>query len=522
MKLRSPYTIDGIPILGTYVAHDLEALEAVSAVGMNMVIGGKADLDASTETGRFCRENGIGIHYHMTGHIYGKPRLKQKLFPDETTVAITMGGGHPTMSGVPDSGVVQIDDELIRYGRCTDDELLDCIRGVDGTAPAEHREGVILFWPEPCAEEVEQVRSLENMRGYYVLDDSPGDAASALRAMYGIIRRIDPDRESRPVVAGYGSFGALCNLGPGICDLMMIYWYPVSDTGYNRTMTGQWTQWVMASARKLVPGIPFLGVYQVFNGGSETVALPTADQLREQLHDFIREGASGLVAFLCKHVGMDGFASQPYMQEVLSEIHTEIRETGGVEIPDEPAELAALRMQPLGNEGAPVDVPGVPPAWHVLGAFVADDGFETVLPPDETIDLDGVYAGKSGDIRWNVRSTYAGAIGIGELHGSHVYTSGTTSYATCTVASPTARRLQMRVCTDDDGTVRLNGEVVYSFSGGRGVEIDKDTVEVDIPAGESRLIVKVHNRNGMHGFFLRFTELGGDPAEGLEFAPSPT
>ena len=60
----------------------------------------------------------------------------------------------------------------------TDTELLNCRRGSDGTKPASHREGVILFWPEACAAEVARVKNSPNLYGYYVLDDSPGDAVS--------------------------------------------------------------------------------------------------------------------------------------------------------------------------------------------------------------------------------------------------------------------------------------------------------------------------------------------------------
>ncbi|MCG7754901.1 hypothetical protein, partial [Flavihumibacter cheonanensis] len=94
-----------------------------------------------------------------------------------------------------------------------------CVRGYKGTTAASHHEGIILFWPEACEAEVRRVKDSPNLWGYYVLDDSPGDALSALRAMYAIVRRVDGPAKRHPVCAGYGSAGSLCNLAPGVCDI---------------------------------------------------------------------------------------------------------------------------------------------------------------------------------------------------------------------------------------------------------------------------------------------------------------
>ena len=92
-------------------------------------------------------------------------------------------------------------------------------------------------------------------------------------------------------------------------------------------------------------------------------------------------------------------------------------------------------------------------------------------------------------------------------------------YFYCDVTSPTERQVQMRVCTDDDGLVLLNGKEVYRHDGPRGLDYDKDIVPITLPAGSSRIFVKVYNRAGMGGVYMRLTELDGRPIEGLTFAP---
>ena len=522
MQLHKSYGINGQPILGTYVAQDIEAMKAVHDVGMNMIIGGKTDLDSTTETGRFCKEHGIGIQYHMTHHLYGKPRLREFIDDRQTVIPVRMAG-NAKMRHVPDTGTVQIEDELITYRERDDHELRGCVRGANGTKPASHREGIILFWPDECRREVEEVKYLPNLCGYYVLDDSPGDANSALRAMYSVIREVDSDVVNRPVVAGFGSLGSLVNFSPGVCDIVMFYWYPVSDMGYDRLMTSTHTQWALTHMRKQVPGIPFLGVYQAFDGGSvgSGQGKPTKKQLREQLEDFVREGASGLVAFLCSHKNMDGFAENEYMKEVIGEVHREILETGGCTVAPEPEEMRRARIQPQGFwEVPPNEVPGIVPAWNVIGPFdAAGKNIDVHVPPDDVINLDATYDGKHGRIRWITRRTFGGVLGISELHGAHTETIDSVTYAQCRVTSPEEQRVQIRYCSDDDAILRLNGKTIHRFDGGRGVTFDADVFEVVLPKGESTIDVKVHNRAGMHGLFLRFTDLTGAPLSGLTFSP---
>jgi len=520
MKLHVPFTADGQPVLGTYVAQTLEDLKLVKDVGMNLVIGDLKDLDPESPTGKFCRENGIKVMYHMTQFIYGQPRLGDAIAPDQTTIPL-----FTEFSGkIPDSGVVQIEDELIRYPEKTATELRNCERGFEGTTPAAHHGGIILFFPEECAAEVERVKDSPNLWGYYVLDDSPGDAISALRAMYRTIRRIDNGPVYHPVCAGYGSAGSLCNFGPEVCDLMLIYWYPVSAYGYDRYMTSHEVQWMLGAARAQVPGVPFVGVYQTFDATGDGRGIPTAEQIREQMEDFVREGACGLIAFLCRIGGMNGWAEYDYMQEVIRETHQEIRSTGGLVVRPQPEQMLRERVQPEGLWEKPKAIPGVVPAWHVIAPFddIEDKKLEAVFPPEEKIDLRGVYQGKSGPVRWMKRLSYGGVVGLGELFGPHSYTARCIAYATCTATSPRRQEAQMRFGSDDDAIVWLNGAEVWRHEGQRGVVRDEDIVSVVLPAGESRILVKVYNRVGMWGFFMRFTALDGRPLEGLTFSPVGT
>lgn len=523
MKLHAPLTVDGHPILGTYVAQTVDDLKQVRDVGMNIVLGGHEHLDVNAEQGTFCRGNGIKVLHHLTQHIYGKPRLLDHVKPDQTTIPL-----FTELSGAfPDSGVIQLDDETIRYAATDGKLLLKCERGHHGTKPAEHRSGMFCFFPDACAKEIEEVRGSPNLWGYYVLDDSPGDAISALRAMYRIIKRLDPDH---PVAAGYGSAGSLCNFGPDVCDIMLIYWYPVDSAGvYHRQMTSHEVQWMMTAARKQVPGIPFAGIYQTFDAAFDAgekntgKGLPTPAQVREQIEDFVRDGCCGLISFLCNHSGLAGWANNDAMKAIIRETHREIRDTGALSVRSEPTELARARIQPQGFWEHPHEVPGVVPAWHVIAPFPAgeDRRLGAVFPPEREIDLNAVHEGKSGPVRWIKHLSYGGVVGLGELFGPHSYTAGCTAYAACTVTSPKEQTVQMRLGSDDDAVVWIEGKEVWRRERMGGVKRDDEVLDVRLPKGRSRILMKVYNRTGMWGFFMRFTDLDGKPLEGLRFSPTP-
>jgi hypothetical protein len=507
----TPWSPAGKPILGTYNADRMEDLERVRDIGMNVILSGHRELDPATPEGAFCRDNGIKVLPHVTAHVYHGVTLREPISPDQTTIPFRHRGGLPQHG----STLIQLDDELIRYGSMTDSALLDCERGVDGTKAAPHHENMILFWPEPCREEVLAIKDSPNLFGYYVLDDSPGDAYSALRGVYRTIKELDPDK---PVCAGFGDAGSIANFGPGVCDILFTYWYPVSTNSYDRQRTALEVQLMLAEARKRVPGIPFVGIYQAFDGRPAQTGqgVPTAEQIREQLEDFVREGASGLVAYTCHHELIPGWADIPALGNTIAAAHQEIATAGGMRVRPEPGAMAEKRLQPQGFWEYPASLPGYVPAWHVAAPFEAPEGLDTALPPDKEIDLAALYTVQSGLAGWRVRETTSGVLGLSHRFGTE---KGVVAYAVCDITSPVNQAVQMRLSTDDDASVSLNGEEVYRFNGSRGIELDQDTVPVTLPEGPSRIVVKIHNRAGIWGFFLRFTYPDGRPLDNITFLP---
>ncbi len=517
--LRTPYTIDGEPLLGTYAASTMEDLKLVERAGMNVVIGGREMLDPESTTGGFLHDNGIRVLHHLTRHIYGMPTLGDLIDPSQGEIPLST---RPART-LPSPGIVQLDDELIRYDEFTAAALKGCERGFGGTEPSAHNEGIFLFMPEECVKEIEEVKDSPNLYGYYVLDDSPGDALSALRAMYKAIWDVDGGASHHAVCAGYGSAGSLCNFAKGVCDLMLIYWYPVSASFYDRCMTGREVQWMLTEARSRVPAIPFVGVYQAYWG--DGAAEPTPGQIREQAEDFVREGACGLIAFACRiNHPLSGWADSEPLRKEIGRIHEEIKSTGGLEVRPEPETMASSRIQPTGFWEKPRRIAGLVPAWYVIGPFddVERKGLDAEFPPERELKLDATYEGKFGPVHWIARDTIAGSVGLGEIYGNQRLTSHAVAYSACTISCPDDKNVLMKLGSDDDVLAWFNGKEVWRHEGTRGLGRDDDVVPLELPSGESRILLKVYNREGMWGFFLRFTDQEGRPLEGLGFSPPAT
>lgn len=517
MKLhRTRWNIDGKPVLGTYGAERVPDLQSVHEAGMNVVLAGHAHLDPSLPEGAFCREHGMKVLHHLTHFLYHRIRLSEPITADQTTLPLL------DEHGAVDEGshLVQIDDEIIRYEKMTKTALLNCQRGCTGTRPAAHREGIILFWPEGCAAEITKVKNSPNLFGYYVLDDSPGDAVSALRAMYQTIQKVDPGHR-HPVCAGYGNTGSLANFAPGVCDILAIYQYPVGSRKYDRERTSLELQHILTAARRRVPGVPFLGIYQAFDGGPAKTGqgVPTPEQLREQLEDFVREGACGLIAFICHNPSVPGWGDIPALGEVVKQADREILATGGLRVRRETESMQRNRFQPAGHWRKPRALPGVVPAWYVMGPFEDTSGkmLDGVLPPDWEVDLAAVYPVKLGKAGWRLHETVNGTLGLTALWGEQLPNG--VAYAVCYVTSPREQAVQLRISSDDDARVRINGREVYRHQEPGGLEYDKEIVPITLPAGKARIEIKVFNRRGMWGLFTRFTDQQGRPLKGLHFTP---
>ncbi|MFQ6041763.1 MAG: DUF3352 domain-containing protein [Candidatus Poribacteria bacterium] len=157
-------------------------------------------------------------------------------------------------------------------------------------------------------------------------------------------------------------------------------------------------------------------------------------------------------------------------------------------------------------------------AWYVIGPFGndANAGFDTAYPPEEGVDLEGEYEGVGATVNWEQWADDK-ADGFVDFQYMFEPDQWVVAYAWTTVTSPETREAQLRVGSDDDVKVWLNGKEALSRKIARAASPDQDIVPVTLNEGENKLLVKVCNRKMAWGFYLRFTDSNGKPLTDVEY-----
>jgi len=94
-------------------------------------------------------------------------------------------------------------------------------------------------------------------------------------------------------------------------------------------------------------------------------------------------------------------------------------------------------------------------------------------------------------------------------------------YAFVRVNADSGTSCQLWLGYDDGARVWLNGQQVLNDNRYGGFEADMTKVDVSLNAGENRLLVKVSEWMGTHGFSARFAQADGSPVGGLTYDPEP-
>ncbi len=155
-------------------------------------------------------------------------------------------------------------------------------------------------------------------------------------------------------------------------------------------------------------------------------------------------------------------------------------------------------------------------SWATIGPFdnTKGVGYNTAYIPEEKpkIDQTAKYDGLTGKIGWIPSGdvVFDGFFDFGKEENWY------TAYAAITISSPDERNAHIRFDSDDQGKVWLNGKKVYAHRRTRGAVIDRRTIPVTLTAGNNTILVKVCNESSPWGFYLRITDLEGNPFTDLK------
>jgi hypothetical protein len=151
----------------------------------------------------------------------------------------------------------------------------------------------------------------------------------------------------------------------------------------------------------------------------------------------------------------------------------------------------------LAGFGEQVDVAahlGLVIDWWLIGPFDAPrfTGFSREFPPEKRVDLGGQYPGQQGTpIGW-IRHRTSDALGLVNLVTALGACQEAVGYAYAQVVATEDRAAELRCGADDNCTVWLNGQKVFSREQWlNGVRFDRFRAPVRLKRGPNELLVKV-------------------------------
>jgi putative membrane-bound dehydrogenase-like protein len=142
--------------------------------------------------------------------------------------------------------------------------------------------------------------------------------------------------------------------------------------------------------------------------------------------------------------------------------------------------------------------------WHVAGPFdngEGDTGLDKVFPPEKSIDQKATYDGKSGKVTWRtVKPDGQGYVDLQAFFAGN--SNNIVSYLYRDVESPTDQEATVLMGTDDCSKLWVNSELVHINRQHRAAAPEQDTVKVKLKKGTNRILLKITNGDGAHGFYL--------------------
>ena len=159
-------------------------------------------------------------------------------------------------------------------------------------------------------------------------------------------------------------------------------------------------------------------------------------------------------------------------------------------------------------------------AWMVLTPFNnrQGNGYDTKFIDENSLRIDTKteYDGKHGKISWEKYKDEVlnGYIGLGDDE------DWATGYAYAVVISPEDRQVVFRFDSDDQGKVWLNGKQIFEHRKAFTAQIDFFDFHANLKKGRNIILIKVCEETGGWGFYLRITDIDGNPYEDLEIVPA--
>ncbi len=142
-------------------------------------------------------------------------------------------------------------------------------------------------------------------------------------------------------------------------------------------------------------------------------------------------------------------------------------------------------------------------SWHLLGPFPIAAPPE--LHAEKSVDLSAKWKGADGKtVAWRTAQAVdtQGQIDLGRIYSSE---EDRVAYGYAVIESPSERKAEMVIGSDDTLTVWLSGKQVYDFADRRGFAHDQARFNVTLAKGPNSVLVRCGNRGGPWQFAVAVT-----------------
>ncbi len=142
-------------------------------------------------------------------------------------------------------------------------------------------------------------------------------------------------------------------------------------------------------------------------------------------------------------------------------------------------------------------------------------GLETAYPPEKEIKLDAKYDGQLGTVSWQPLQS-SGDYGMVDIAKQVKNYKGSVMYLLTGFQSPTNRRVELRLGTDNAWKLWVNGQLLFSRNEyHRGMVLDQYRIPVMMKAGQNVILLKICQNEQtedwaqMYQFQLRVCDVNG-------------
>jgi len=167
--------------------------------------------------------------------------------------------------------------------------------------------------------------------------------------------------------------------------------------------------------------------------------------------------------------------------------------------------------------------------WLLLAPIPMDDGQSGADALDkQQVKDEAKLRPKAGDkikaggkeLEWKKYQANEDFLDFNEFLGKQ--TEDSVGYAVCYVlASEEMKGVQLKIGSDDQCKVYLNGKEVHKFGEPRPLEKDEDTAEVTLQKGANVFVFKIVNEKVDWSGSARFLDKDGKPVKGLKATTTP-